>query len=108
MTDTNKFNNQYFNVLTDKLSSEKNKGIILMGNFNIDLLKTKNDTKILGFLELIYTASLISYINSSTHLNTRSKTLTDNIFSTTSDENMIWKYNNLNLRPPYSILTFSY
>ena len=87
MKDKNEFNNQYFNVLTDKLSSEENKGIILMGDFNIDLLKTENDTKISGFLELIYTASLIPHITSPTYLNTRSKTLTD-IFSTTSDENI--------------------
>ena len=88
MKDINEFNNQYFNVLTDKLSSEKNKGIILMGDFNIDLLKTENDTKILGFLELIYTASLIPHITSPTRLNTRSKTLIDNIYSSTSDENI--------------------
>ena len=88
MKDINEFNNQYFNVLTDKLSSEKNKGIILTGDFNIDLLKTENDTKISGFLELIYTASLIPHMTSPTCLNTRSKTLIDNIFSTTSDENI--------------------
>ena len=88
MKDINKFNNQYFNILIDKLSSEKNKGIILMGDFNINLLKTESDTKISGFLELIYTASLIPHITSPTHLNTRSKTLIDNIFSTTSDKNI--------------------
>ena len=88
MKDINEFNNQYFNVLTGKLSSEKNKGIIVMGDFNIDLLKTENDTEISGFLELIYTASLIPHITSPTRLNTRSKTLIDNIFSTTSDENI--------------------
>ena len=59
-----------------------------MGDFNIDLLKTENDTKISGFVELIYTASLIPHITSPTPLNTRPKTLIDNIFSTTSDENI--------------------
>ena len=88
MKDINEFNSQYFNTLADKLSSEKNKGIILMGDFNIDLLKAENDTKISDFLELIYSTSLIPHITSPTRLNTRSKTLIDNIFSTATDENL--------------------
>ena len=88
MKDVNEFNNNYFNVLADKLLSEKNKGVILMGDFNIDLLKAESDTKISDFLELIYATSLIPHITSPTRLNTRSKTLIDNIFSTATDENL--------------------
>ena len=40
---TNDFNENYILRLMDKLSREK-KGILIMGDFNINLLKYNNDT----------------------------------------------------------------
>ena len=87
MKDINEFNDQFFNVLSEKLLSEKNKHIILMGDFNIDLLKVESDTKISDFLEQVYATSLKPNITAPTRINTRSKTLIDNIFSTETGEN---------------------
>ena len=38
-----KFNNDFFTYLCEKLLHEKNKDIVLMGDFNVDLLKYEDD-----------------------------------------------------------------
>ena len=42
----NEFNNDHFSYLSENLLGEKNKNVILMGDFNVDLLKYKNDSKL--------------------------------------------------------------
>ena len=68
--------------LSEKLLKEENKHIILMGDFNADLLKYENDTDTADFLDQIYASSLLPHITSPTHASPRSKILIDNIFST--------------------------
>ena len=56
-----------------------NKTIMLMGNFNIDLLKYDTNADSRVFLDLVF----LAYITDPTLVNTHSKRLIDNIFRTT-------------------------
>ena len=80
------FNNDFMTYLSKKLLKEKNKHIILMGDFNADLLKYENDTDTTDFLDQIYASSLLPHITSPTLVSPRSKTLIHNIFSTDTNE----------------------
>ena len=80
------FNKDFMTYLNEKLLKEKNKHIILMGDFNADLLKYENDTDTADFLDQIYTSSLLPHITSPTGVSPKSKPLTDNIFSTDTNE----------------------
>ena len=53
------FNNLFLKSLTNKLSKENNKEIILLGDFNIDLIKTNTNTSASEFLDIIYSSYLI-------------------------------------------------
>ena len=86
--DLSKFNNDYLRSLSEKLLREKNKHIILMGGFNVDLLKYTTDTSPAHFLDQMCSSSLLPQITP-THIGTKSKTLIDNIFSTDSPEEPI-------------------
>ena len=86
--DANKFNEHYLSILNEKLL-EKNKEIILMGDFNINLLRYNEDHNSTDFLDQIYSCSLIPRIISPTRLTPRSKTLIDNIFSTDTANEVI-------------------
>ena len=81
-----KIDNDFMTYLSEKLLKEKNKLIILMGDFNADLVKYKNDSDTADFLDQIYASSLLPHITSPTCLSPRSKTLIDNIFSTDTSE----------------------
>ena len=83
------FNNDFMTYLSKKLLKEKNKHIILMGDFNVDLLSYENNADTTGFLDQIYATSLLPHITSPTCLSPRSKTLIDNIFSTDTNEEVI-------------------
>ena len=74
------FNNDYFNKMLEKINKEK-KDIILMGDFNINLLNhdSKSDTH--EFLNLIQSFPLTPHILKPTRITNRTKTLIDNIFS---------------------------
>ena len=76
------FNNDFFTYICEKLLCEKNKDIVLMGDFNMDSLKYENDVNTADFLDKIYSTSVIPQITSPTRITPRSKTLIDNIFST--------------------------
>ena len=76
------FNNDFFTYLCEKLLRERNKDIVLMGNFNVVFLKYEDDANTADFLDKIYSISLIPQITSTTRTTPRSKTLIDNIFST--------------------------
>ena len=77
---SSEFNSTYLNDLLKKLS-HKNKKIILMGNFNIDLLKYDRHCNSSDFLDAMYANFLPSYISASSRVTPHSKTLIDNIFS---------------------------
>ena len=87
--DLSEFNNDYLNSLSQKLIREKNEHIILMGDLNVDLLKSTTDTSTAQFLDQMYSSSLLPQITSPTHISAKSKTLIDNIFSTDSPEEPI-------------------
>ena len=87
--DLSEFNNDYLNSVSEKLLREKNKHIILMGNFNVDLLKYTADTSTAQFQDQMYSSSLLPQITSPTRSSTKSKTLVDNTFSTDSPEEPI-------------------
>ena len=73
--DANEFNEHYLSILNEKLLLEKNKEIILMGNFNINLLRFNEDHNSTDFLDQVYSCSLVPHITSPTRLTPRSKTL---------------------------------
>ena len=80
--DANELNEHYLSILNEKLLLEKNKEIILMGDFNINLLwynEVHNSTDI---LDQIYFCSLVPCITFPARLTPWSKTPIDNIFST--------------------------
>ena len=60
-----------------------------MGDFNVDLLKYKNDSNTADFLDLVYSSSLVPQITTPTLLSPRSKTLIDNIFTIGHTEDTI-------------------
>ena len=82
------FNVTYLQKTLEKISYES-KDIILMGDFNIDILKydTNNDTA--AFLDMMYENFLRPYISSRTRVTPRSQTLIDNIFSNIIEDEII-------------------
>ena len=75
------FNCDYSTPLMTKLSHEQNKKIFIMGDFNVDLLKSNNNKESSTFLDIFESNNLIPQILLPTRLTNRSKTLIDNIFS---------------------------
>ena len=87
--DANEFNEHYLSILNEKLLLENNKEIILMGDFNINLLRYNKDHNSTNLLDQIYSSPLIPHITFPTHLTPRSKTLIDNLFSTDTPNEVI-------------------
>ena len=83
------FNSLFLKSLTNKLSKESNKEIILLGDFNIDLIKTNTNNNASEFLDIIYSSYLIPHITSPTRLTSRSHTLIDNTISNVITEDTI-------------------
>ena len=77
--DIDKFNTLYSNIV-EKISFE-NKQIVLMGDFNIDLLNTTSCTAADEFLNNNLSHCLKPHITCPTRVTYHSKTLIDNIFS---------------------------
>ena len=73
------FIDSYLSELIQKLSSEE-KTIMLMSDFNIDLLKYDTNKDSTMFLDIMYTNFLLPYIIIPTRVTTHFKTLIDNIF----------------------------
>ena len=65
--------------LLEKLSCEK-KEIILMDDFNINIVHCDSDKDTAYFVDTIYASSLYPTINTPTWITATSKTLIDNIF----------------------------
>ena len=78
--DVNKFNENFLNPLISKLSLE-NKKLFLIGDFNIDLMKTDIDISISNFFDTITSNLMVPHIIYPTRITPTSRTLIDNIFS---------------------------
>ena len=76
------------NDLLEKLSHE-NKKIILMGDFNIDLLKYDMHGDSSDFLDAMYASFILLYISAPSRVTPHSKALIDNIFSNTIEDGSI-------------------
>ena len=63
--------------------------IIILGDFNIDLLHYEYDNQTRTFLDHMYSSSLSPEITIQTRITPRSKTLFDNIFANSNDESFI-------------------
>ena len=76
---THDFNENYILPLMDKLSREK-KDILIMGDFNINLLNYNNDKDTITFLDTMFSNSFSPIITLPTKVGSISETLLDNIF----------------------------
>ena len=61
------FSDEYLKPLSEKLNSE-NSEVILLGDFNIDLLKYDSNKNVSDFLDIIYFTNLVPNITSPTRL----------------------------------------
>ena len=73
------FMNNYIMPLLDKLSKE-NKDIMIMGDFNINLINYNDDKNTGNFLDTMFSQSLLPYITTPTRMTRSTKTLMDNIY----------------------------
>ena len=80
------FNDLFLKSLRERLTKENNKEVILLGDFNIDLIKSNLNANASEFFGVIYTSNLLPHITSPTRLTSRSHTLIDNIFSNINGE----------------------
>ena len=79
LMDLNEFNDYYLNELLYKLSS-KNKSVILLGDFNVDLMKYDNHHSTNEFLDSLSSHFFLPHITQPTRIRDSSKILIDNIF----------------------------
>ena len=70
-------------------STTENKTIILLGDFNIDLVKCSVDASTSEFFNLFSSYNLLPYITLPTRITNRSQTLIDNIFSNSTSNQII-------------------
>ena len=82
------FNDIHLKDLLENLSHE-NKTIVIMGDFNIDLLKYDTEKDSADFLDSMYASFLLPYISTPSRVTPRSKTLIDNIFSNNIEDGSI-------------------
>ena len=73
------FISDFLKPLLTKFSLEK-KEVILLGDYNINLLNCESDKNTSKFLELMLSFSLIPRIMNPTRITPRPQTLIDNIF----------------------------
>ena len=85
------FNDKYLKPLSEKLIGE-NKEVILLGDFNIDLLKCDSNKNVSDFLDIIYSTNLLPNlpnIISTTRLTSHGQILIDNIFNSVINDDHI-------------------
>ena len=87
-TGTSRHYQNFIQPLLDKLSFE-NKNIILLGDFDINLLHYENDNQTRIFLDHMYSSSLSPQITIPTRITPRSRTLIDNIFINSTDKSSV-------------------
>ena len=98
------FDDHYLNPLLDNLSKESNKTIVLLGDFNIDLLNFDTLEYVSTFLDDIASNSLQAQILQPTRISNNSKTLIDNIFCNIPNPVVFWKHLIENIRSSSTIL----
>ncbi|MBY0580760.1 MAG: hypothetical protein K2P53_03665 [Rickettsiales bacterium] len=77
--DTNDFTS-IMSALLQKINSE-NKSVFLLGDYNIDLIQSNNDTATSDFLNLLSFHNIHPFITLPTRITNHSATIIDNIFS---------------------------
>ena len=70
-------------------TKENNKEVILLGDFNIDLIKSNSNVNSSEFLDVIYSSNLLPHLPLSTQLTTRSHTHIDIIISNINEESTL-------------------
>ena len=80
--------NYLLSPVLHKISKEK-KNVIILGDYNIDLIKTSSDVETSEFFNLISSHNILPHITLPTRVNDRSQTLIDNIFFNFNDANII-------------------
>ena len=78
--DIKEFNEDYLTPLMGKLAKE-NKHIYLTGDFNIDLMKTEDNTSTSNYLDTLTSNFFVPHIILPTRVTSKTSTLIDNIFS---------------------------
>ena len=73
------FTNNFITPLLDKLSNE-NKDIMIMCDFNINLINYNDDKNTGNFLDTVFSQSFLPYITTPTRITRNTKTLIDNIY----------------------------
>ena len=73
------FTNNFITPLLDKLSNE-NKDIMIMGDFNINLINYNDDKNTGNFLDTMFSHSFLPYVTTPTRITRNTKTLIDNIY----------------------------
>ena len=74
----NEFNNTFLGPLLDKVSKQ-GKQLIIMGDFNINILNSHTDTSSSNFVDTLSNFLMLPHINLPTRVCERSQTLIDNI-----------------------------
>ena len=74
----NTFNTEFLKPPLQKTATEK-KQILLLGDFNINLLKCNEDNEILSFLDIMNSHLILPQIFLPTRVTEHSKTLIDNL-----------------------------
>ena len=82
------FTNNSITPLLDKLSNE-NKDIMLMDDFNINLINYNDDKNAGNFLDTMFLQSFLPYIITPTRITRNTKTLIDNTYYNKSLNNII-------------------
>ena len=73
------FTNNFITPLLDKLSN-KNKDIMITGDFNINLINYNDDKNTGSFLDTMFSQSFLPYITTPTRITRKTKTLIGNIY----------------------------
>ena len=76
----NEFNNNYLNILLQKILKEK-KNVFLLSNFNVDLLKYDKHAGTNEFIDSLSSYMYFPCILHPARVTGHSQTITDNIFS---------------------------
>ena len=82
--DLNEFNEEFINPLMEKIGFEDKK-LLLVGDFNIDLLRVDVDTPTTNFFNVVTANLLVPHIIIPTRITSTTRTLIDNIYSNSTN-----------------------
>ena len=77
------FNDDHLSPLLEQFSDKKH--TFLLGDFNVDLMNTDQDSKTTDYFDLLTSAHFVPHIIQPTRITSHCKTLIDNIFSNMSN-----------------------